>query len=719
MKSQNIPFYRDLLVSSYLDMVSAILPQTEIDRDVETIRRRADHEGLRFLTVTLPQLGKSIDVSLANGTALEAHQFARKDETNLPKFMGGLLRMVFRDDGVPWFATWHSDAFPFKRQMKAPGGMDSPEGERWMHSVALAAGRSIPFIQRLRSLEVSVIPETFPGLQWLGEVGFSRDEIDHISLGLMQGPIPLLSDEERSARRETAAVALRAIRQVCYAFYKLNIPHTDEQESRVLEDFVRVDAELRFDASQAPTEDQAIIKEARHIICRVLANADPDSGIPRHGPGAVATGEKSSEKHVFGRYYTRLHSRYSFDKWFHCNVSHTCDSIQELQALDTLEYGTAKVVLVPKDSRGPRLISCEPLEYQWIQQAQMAVLVDTIQSHPLSRGRINFTDQTINRKLALQGSLDFDLATLDMKEASDRVSLNLVKALFNDTWFEALYASRTPQTQLPDGRVVQFRKFAPMGSAVCFPVEALVFWALCVGSLMCTQNLPLRIAATKVYVYGDDIIVDAAYHGVIRQQLPKFGLMLNDQKCCIAGPFKESCGMDAYFGHPVTPLKYSAVWSYHLSPETLASYVEYSNECYRRGLFKTAELLERCIDGVLSTHGRAPIPVVSDREPSCLAYRRDALAILENRRRGVRSRLNHDTHTYQVQGYRLQSQSEMTTHWGWPLLLRILAEKERRDRFKDLADSKVDQDPPPSATLTGTYPIAHRVKLKRAWTNIA
>jgi len=712
-----IAFYGDLLVSIYHDLVSAILPQTEIERDIATMQRRIQHEGMAFLTKTLPALGKSIDVSLSNGTKLQYSGFRKDPKHELPSFLGGLLSVVFRADGVPWFATWYADIL---HSLQGQEDMElDDKSSRMNDSGVPTLERSDIYCHLIeRGIVPHVLPENhvlrrgFPGMRWLYEVGFSRQEIDHISVGHTKVSSPLYSDVELNSRREAMVVALKALRQVCYSFYKLKLPYTHEQEANVLADFCTVDDQLEFNLADLTPEDQIIHREARRIIRRVLANADPYSGIPRHGPGAVATGEKLPEKHQFRRFYKRLSASYRVDEWFFCNLTHVCDSLQELQSFTELEAGTAKVVLVQKDSRGPRLISCEPLEYQWIQQSQMSVLVDTIEHHPLTKGFVNFTNQEVNRRLALQGSTgDYSWVTLDMKEASDRVSLKLVESLFHDGWYDALYASRSPSTRLPDGRIVHMKKFAPMGSAVCFPVEALIFWALSVATLICKHNLPLRKAATKVYVYGDDIICDAAYHGDIRLTLPKFGLMLNASKCCTAGPFKESCGMDAFYGQPVTPTKIRSVWCNHLSPEVLASYVEYSNAFYGSGLVESAFYLERCIEKVLKTHKMPPIPIVSDGEPSCLAYvRRNCNAIYENRKRRVRLFYNNETQRLYARGYRIQSKSKMTKTYGWPFLLRKLTEMEAKAQ----RTSSVTLDA--CKLLTGQYPIAHRVQLKRAWT---
>lgn len=515
------------------------------------------------------------------------------------------------------------------------------------------------------------------------------------------------ADAARTEPRLTAVMqskALRAMRQISFLFYKIELPYTKADEDKVISDFVETDnklpslAEFYSDDEGRVVCHDAVLATARRICGVVLGALDPCLGLPKHGPGAVATGESSAEKHSFSRFYRRLDAVYKYDQWFYSSSNHLVDCLADHLALEELEAGTAKVVLVPKDSRGPRLISCEPLEYQWIQQAQMSTLVGHLERHRWTKGHVNFTDQSINQRLALEASRTQEFATLDMKEASDRVSLELVKVLFPQTWFEALYASRTPATKLPDGRVHQMKKFAPMGSAVCFPVESFVFWSLCVAAIHVTHNTSLRKAMKSVYVYGDDIIVRSDYHATVQTTLPRFGLMFNPSKCCTAGSFRESCGVDAYKGYNVTPLRLKKEWSSRRSPDQLASYVAFSNAAYKRGWWRVAQ----CILERIQRDLKGSVPVVSDEDIGCIAFIRPdwQTGTLSHARR----RLNKDLMRMEVLGYRLRPAYEYTKVEGWPLLLRILTDLERR------------QSEPSLIAETGKYPIAHRNKLSRAWT---
>lgn len=713
--SPNSAFYAELLVSIHHDMVGAILPQNEIERDTEEIRKRARQEGMSFLTKTLPALGKSIDVSLSTGNALKFRGFKTAHGTALPAFMRGVFGALFRADGVPWFATWYSDMC-LGRDIMDLDTVDNPYGLRSSERIDEETNSDLwAYAREGTEKFFDLDGKTFPGLAHLYEVYRGREHVaDAISLGVRPSRmVPHDQTVVLNRRREAMVVALKSLRQVCYCFYKLNIPYTHEQKAHVLADFVNVDASLDFKRSELTWRENRILKDARNLISRVLCNADPLAGRPRHGPGAVATGEKSPEKHHFKRYYEDLNKVFPYDEWFFYNSSHLCDSLQELQAMEHLKAGTAKVVLVPKDSRGPRLISCEPLEYQWVQQSLMGVLVDAIEGHPLTKGRVNFARQSVNRDLAMKGSSPpFRWSTLDMKEASDRVSLELVKELFPMRWFEALAASRSPQTRLPDGTIVPLKKFAPMGSAVCFPVEALIFWALCTAAIKydtLRSDLPGE-GSTNCFVYGDDIICDAAYHGVIINTLPAFGLELNHGKCCTAGPFKESCGMDSFFGCSVTPTRIRSVWCEDPKSGAFISYVAYANAFYRDGLLETARVIRIMVQDTLRYYGWHDVPTVSRGETSQTAFvRPDVHARNYNSPRNIR--VNRKLQRLEVRSYAYKPRTERTSTEGWSLLTRLHAPSETTKQPEELLTPLVANTLP-----TGQYAIVHRNKLMRTWT---
>lgn len=494
------------------------------------------------------------------------------------------------------------------------------------------------------------------------------------------------------------------LRQLMYMLYKLEIPFTQAQEAKVLNDFVNVDAGL----DRPSNIDEEWLEETADLIRDIFASFDPTDIKPSHGPGSVATGERNHEKHVFKRIYKTVEEVYPFTEYFEYSMSAVADRWHLYEDLEYLEHSTAKVVLVPKDSRGPRIISCEPLEMQWIQQGLGRAIVAHLERWHLTRGHVNFTDQTVNRRLAQVGSITQEWVTLDMKEASDRVSSWLVFELFKHVpqLRDALFATRSTHTRLPSGQVVHMKKFAPMGSCLCFPVEALVFYALAVTSIVRKNRLlyPTKgrraladSARAAVYVYGDDIIVRVKDYDAVLQQLPTVGLMFNSNKCCTAGFFRESCGMDAYQGIDVTPLRIKKVYDNHrgVNANTLVAYVAYSNAMYARGYRTVARHLASLVEEKL---GELPI---TNRQQGFLSLIRPLRTTYPGQSKVRWSPAKENNYQrWEIRAWQLKSKDVSVDSDDWSMILR---------RFTSPSDWS---DP-------GVFVVPRHSRLHRGWSRLS
>jgi hypothetical protein len=464
--------------------------------------------------------------------------------------------------------------------------------------------------------------------------------------------------------------AVKHLRQVLFMLYKLELPYSEASEARIIANFVATELELELGAD---VETSALTAAASYIIRDVLSDFDPKDILPKHGPGAVATGEKLEEKWTFSRLYSAIHQVYPYyDYYIVGRGRELMDRLGWYRSLERQTSGVAKVVLVPKDSRGPRLISCEPLEYQWIQQGLGRKLVDHLESFWMTRGQINFTNQEVNRSLALQSSITGEYATLDLKEASDRVSTELVQRLFmhNEQMLRSLLATRTTATKLPSGEEITLKKFAPMGSALCFPVEALVFWAISVAAIARRFRLQRQEVGRRVFVYGDDIIVPVEWASTVADGLELVRLKVNKSKSCATGNFRESCGMDAFKGTCVTPVRVKKLWVDTRNGGVYAAYVAFANEMAERGYQLTADLVwER----LTKLYGFIPYGLANSPFP-CRQASSQSQARALNRGR-VKIRWNPD---YQRQEYRvwtLKSRKLDTVLDDWTRALRNIVSR--------------------------------------------
>jgi hypothetical protein len=326
-------------------------------------------------------------------------------------------------------------------------------------------------------------------------------------------------EKDGRIRKDVNVNAVRDLRQICFLLYKREEQLDEKQYDKSITEFTQVDRELYpvFNRKMFTAKEGFILSSARDLLRDLFRDLGDIRNVckPRHGPGAVASGEIIWEKMEFKRKFSALHQVLPYYEFFIPNAMELANQVKWYKSLIEDDSPTARIVCVPKDSRGPRVISMEPLEIQWAQQGVARVLVEHIEKHHLTRGHVNFQSQEVNRELALRGSIEGDetIVTLDMQQASDRISLWLVKLLFFDTpiW-KYLQGTRSVATELPCGKIFPLRKFAPMGSALCFPIESLVHWALCVSTLNVCSKIGLKEACKAVYVFGDDIVIRGQNH---------------------------------------------------------------------------------------------------------------------------------------------------------------------------------------------------------------
>jgi len=599
------------------------------------------------------------------------------------------------------------------------GGLKSLSQYRDIWLSLAKAGKNSPyvcdkdiktFVKRLESEGISYLTKTLPTIGkaldssfengWKCPEFFSKQKDSDI-------PIFLGKAIKLALGGDSAAVA--CVRQLAYTFYKLETDFNPTDVNRLLDEFKLIDASLpSFD----DLNKLEIVKKARTLIHEVLCNLDPMDIRPKHSNGATSCRTKNSDKYAKLRYSPKLDTVYSYSDYFFLNYDHFVDEMKRLIEAEELDP-CARVCLVPKDSRGPRIISCEPAEFMFIQQGIMNKMYEGLSVHPLTRGLVNFTDQEVNRHLARHSSITRDLATLDLSEASDRVSLGLVRALFPSNWYECLTSCRSEQTLLPDGNRVVLNKFAPMGSSCCFPVEALIFWAISTAATINVQfstppNLPYLLfkkrrggsieVRNSVYVYGDDIICPAVAADIVISALEQVGLKVNLGKCYIDGPFRESCGGDYHNGYDVAPLRFRQ--PFDGSPTSQISHISFLNLFYEK--FGPCDALREIFE---AEYGAIPDSAVDIP----LTVRVKA-GVGTNLTRGFRRRFNKRLHRHEYRVQQPSTRSFAAREPDWIELFRKSLERGVVHKFES-EEVKASKGLKP-----GEYVVPRSMNLSWKWT---
>lgn len=310
-----------------------------------------------------------------------------------------------------------------------------------------------------------------------------------------------------------------------------------EAESLCLETNLLLRAVNDGRACFADRRVEAWLFQAQRKISQVLGDLPTFHEVrPRFGPGACAgiPKQKASRK-------LKLSEQYSCSETFRpVLVSALCTvpAMAFTAARTGVLLANARLSFVPKNAKTLRAVATEPSLNTLFQLGYGDYM-----SERLGRFGVDLRDQTKNQRLAREGSLTGALATLDLTSASDTISRELVWSLLPFDWAERLDELRSPVLETPEGPV-ELEKFSSMGNGYTFPLESLIFWALC--KAVCRSD-------AVVSVYGDDIIVPTEHFDDVVTLLRALGFIPNLAKSFSKGAFRESCGTDWLRGMDVRP----------------------------------------------------------------------------------------------------------------------------------------------------------------------
>jgi hypothetical protein len=420
---------------------------------------------------------------------------------------------------------------------------------------------------------------------------------------------------------------IKLLREILYLFKKTQLSDTSSME---------LDRKAKSEFFQNDDLIKPHIMRSDYVhhleyVCRVLL---PDLSVRdlasitcKHGPGAVSEGLKGNQKWsslvdpiLNYRFDTQLLGyddiSIQMRPFLHRNDLITDDVVvaTALSFSDGASSCNARLVTVPKNSTSARTITVEPMLNQFVQQGLNIELRSSIERCPVLSQCLALTDQTENQKLALEGSLTDEWATIDLKSASDLLSVKLVEIVFgtHGIFLDAMLDCRTKKVEC-DGIARSISKFAGMGNALTFPVQSICFASLAIAAILYSQGKKpdyrnVKRAARHIRVYGDDIIIRKQYAHPVVNWLISAGLKVNTKKSFLEGNFKESCGVDAYLGVDITPiyLRYRPDDS-STDPNAIASLVSTSNQAWLRGLYS----FSACLQNEVETRLRKRLPLVS------------------------------------------------------------------------------------------------------------
>jgi hypothetical protein len=626
---------------------------TDLRLDIETVVGRTEHEGDAFFGITLPKFGKDFERALSSG---------------------GISKDLF----VGW-------------------------GRRSLDKRSLLSSLPIPDLHDNADLRM---PSGSP--KFLG--GF-MDRVFDPRTGLLLDAYPALTDNE------VCIDSVHAIRQLTLMFGKTAGECSPDRNESAVKAFVKTDQEiadhLRMLCSLEgfPSSLVKPLKDAvRVLFAPVLSMMEKDiydglqgNLLPAHGPGATADKLTGNQKFYLREWTDRLESLFPFGEWALPSYRSSY-LLPEVIYRSPEEERPVKVTLVPKTPATPRIIAIEPTCMQFMQQAVSRLLVERLEDADIGgnigRHFIGFSQQWPNQALAQIGSEDGSLATLDLSEASDRVPNWLVEAMFEDfPWFStAIQVCRSLRAQIPGGDILILNKYASMGSALTFPIEAMVFTSIVFASMFeadkkvgednnTISRAYVNTFKDRVRIYGDDIIIPADYAAPVVEDLENlYGFKVNRSKSFWTGKFRESCGKEYYDGEDVSIVRYRRDLPRQLAHvEEIMSAVSTRNQFYQTGMWKSAALL----DDVLGLVLKGWYPYIS---PDSSILGRVSYLIRE-------PVFGRDTHYWDrdiqvplIRGYRNSAKPPINSADGEAALLKCLLSPEQEPSALDHLMPKAESD---------------------------
>lgn len=343
----------------------------------------------------------------------------------------------------------------------------------------------------------------------------------------------------------------------------------------------------------------AMVRKGRSYIRSVIGD-DPGEFLDlcRHGPGATAERVNHLDKYALLRQTPRT---------MPCGI---IDPLGRLPPTSLVAAEASRVLVVEKDYRGGRVIAAEPVVHQFLQQG----LGRTLRRRLIERGCRHLDDASLH--IAMLTKRANTVATVDLSDASDWLSVRLLAALLPTKWLRALFSARTRFCQVGP-RLIENRSAATMGNGFCFPLLTLICMCACHVSGAHPRDFS---------VFGDDIIIADRYYDELVFVLACFGLRVNHAKSFRAeSPFAETCGYDLW--------KPQAA---QVRPKFLRSHVpitstydimklcEFQQWCWLRGAKRTAGFLRKIApDHKLASRDPLPGAWLSEHETVRTRWNKD------------------------------------------------------------------------------------------------
>nr|QDH89681.1 MAG: RNA-dependent RNA polymerase [Leviviridae sp.] len=620
--------------------VLAAYPAIEgLGLDIERLALYCQTRGLALFTLDLPNLDSLLLSGLESGCLQLSGPLSRRvsKRVKVPRLFSGLWLQVFDRDACLRQDADVTSIF-FLRQLCCIGKK---------LEVACSPDRIRTTLENYHDIEKSIRK---PTLQWFSDELDNDNQLESVHL------VQALDDT---------------------FFEPENLPLFSMQIEKSEEEI------------QAKREDRILLVRVQQVADLILSRFDFFDPIEysarlesegkgtgfKHGPGAVAEKRKQWEKSNFLHWPAKLERLFPYE---------LCGTTAGFLGEKPLNHEVPSTLYcVPKTAKGPRLIAAEPTSHMWCQKCIESFLREQFRKH-FGGSFIDLNDQTKSGAMVLQASRDRSLATVDLSDASDRLSCWTVERIFrkHSSLLYHLHAARTrllkDSISEDQNLFIKLKKFATQGTASTFPVQSFVFLCIALGSCI-EGNVTwhkIRGMRTQVRVYGDDIIIPSHGYARLNRIMTALGLKVNVAKSYVNGKFRESCGVDGYDGYDVTPVKPKTIIAD--SPASCQAVVDTSNNLFNKGLWYASDSLRALLPARLRRGIR--IVGINDAGFSGLT------SYSGSDESHLAKRWNSRLHRYEVRVWTLLVRTQERDREGLPALLDFFASKHNHEHARIVSE---------------------------------
>jgi len=205
---------------------------------------------------------------------------------------------------------------------------------------------------------------------------------------------------------------------------------------------------------------------------------------------------------------------------------------------------------VPKTYKGARIIAMEHAYRQFHMQAIRKEIERLLQVNGYDK-YLNLHDQTPNQVAAREGSYNPTYATIDLSSASDSIGRAFAYSVLPANVVHDVdeYLAKEFIAPSKDSNRRVMHMFSTSGSAVCFPVESVIFLAICIEVTETCTSLTGEHYVDPI-VFGDDMLVDVQVYDTMCDVLTQLGFTVNLTKSYgDLSRYRESCGVEYVDGY--------------------------------------------------------------------------------------------------------------------------------------------------------------------------